>query len=311
MDEIKQKLRRLYSALPVLRELRQAVERQVILHQDLAVLHQDLQDLATSKQITGEQNLILASQFEASLLNMPRYENSQKLNRFEFQTFSQNGEDGIIAEIFRRIGLASSQFVEVGVGDGLENNTVFLLAQGWRGYWIEGNELSVKAIQKHFQEPIKNNRLRVEQAFVTAENIASLLESMQVPREFDLLSLDIDRNTYFAWQALKNFQPRVAIIEYNAAFPPDVEWTVAYEPERVWNETMYQGASLKSLELLGRQLGYALVGCDVHGINAFFVRHDLCGDHFATPFTAENHFEPLRHWLIRREGHPRCFDDRY
>lgn len=139
----------------------------------------------------------------------------------------------------------------------------------------------------------------------------SLLAQLEVKSEFDLLSLDIDRNTYFVWAALEKFRPRVVVIEYNATFPPDVAWTVDYDAERGWNETMYQGASLKSLEILGRKMGYALVGCDLHGVNAFFVREDLCAEHFATPFTAENHFEPARYWLIRREGHPRCFDDRY
>lgn len=305
MSNLKQKLKRFYQAVPVLRELNLLIEHQVGLHH---VLHHGL------RHELSEQNqklTVLAAQFEASLLAEARYQNPRNLSRFAFQSFSQNGEDGMIAEIFRRIGVNTRYFVEVGAGDGLENNTAFLLAQGWKGCWIEGDGPLVQTIEQHFREPIAQNRLRVQQSFVTAENIAALLESMQAPSEFDLLSLDIDRNTYFAWEALKNFQPRVAVIEYNSSFPPDVEWTVTYEAERVWNNTMYQGASLKSLELLGRQLGYALVGCDLHGVNAFFVRRDLCGEHFAEPFTAENHFEPPRHWLIRRDGHPRCFDDRF
>ncbi len=54
------------------------------------------------------------------------------------------------------------------------------------------------------------------------------------------------------------------------------------------------GASLKAYEQLGGKLGYKLVGCDFHGNNAFFVRDDLAGEHFAAPFTAENHYEPTR-----------------
>src|SRR5690242_675114 len=88
-------------------------------------------------------NLAQINSFLSSLLaNSPRYRDSRKLNHFEHQAFSQNGEDGILAEIFRRIGVKDRFFVEFGVGNGLENNTVFLLQQNWRGCWIEGNAQS-------------------------------------------------------------------------------------------------------------------------------------------------------------------------
>lgn len=303
---MKNLIKRLYRNLPGVRELRLVCE--ALDRLEVFTRLQVVQSQSDAQQSAALQ----ASQFEIqSLLSQPRYSDPKKLNRFEFQVFSQNGEDGIIAEIFRRIGTTSRKFVEIGVGDGLENNTTFLLTQGWSGAWIEGNPESVGKIQQQFCEPLRENLLRLQQAFVTAENIASLLEGLGVETEFDLLSLDIDRNTYFVWEALTAYKPRVVAIEYNAAFPPDVFWTVKYDAERVWNETMYQGASLKAMEQLGEKLGYRLVGCDLHGINAFFVRADLCGEQFAEPLTAENHFEPLRHWLIRRPGHTPCFDDRY
>jgi hypothetical protein len=88
-----------------------------------------------------------------------------------------------------------------------------------------------------------------------------------------------------------------------------VDWKVRYAPELVYNCTSYFGGSLKAFEKLGAELGYALVGCELAGINAFFVRQDLVGDKFAAPFTAENHYEPPRYFLLRRDGHPRCFTD--
>ena len=50
---------------------------------------------------------------------------------------------------------------------------------------------------------------------------------------------------------------------------------MAYNPRHQWNMTTYYGASLASLENLGRTLGYSLVGTDSKGVNAFFVRSDL------------------------------------
>jgi hypothetical protein len=123
-----------------------------------------------------------------------------------------------------------------------------------------------------------------------------------VPTELDLLSLDIDRNTYYLWEALRQFRPRLVVVEYNAAIPPGIEWKDTYGP-RVWDGTQNFGASLKAYENLGRQLGYSLVGCEFTGINAFFVRNDLVGDKFAEPFTAENHYEPPRYSMIHRRSH--------
>jgi hypothetical protein len=255
------------------------------------------------------QTLLLQHQYIDHLLSQPRYADPKRLNRFEHQVFSQNGEDGVITEIFRRIGTTDRRFLEIGVGDGLENNTTHFLSQGWKGWWVDGDGGALDKIKKTFWQPLCQGDLVVKQSLVTAENIGATLAELMVPVEFDLFSLDIDRNTYFVWQALKHLRPRVIVIEYNSTYPPQVDWTVEYRPDFVYNCTSYMGANLKAYERLGAELGYALVGCELSGINAFFVRRDLCGDKFAEPFTAENHFEPSRYFLLRRDGHPRCFTD--
>jgi hypothetical protein len=141
------------------------------------------------------------------------------------------------------------------------------------------------------------------------ENGTSVFERAGVPREFDLLSLDIDRNTSFLWQGLSAFRPRVVVIEYNSNVPPSDSWTVEYDASLGGNRTLYFGASLKALEGIGRMLGYTLVGCETSGVNAFFVRDDLVGTHFSEPFTSEFHYEPPRYYLARTWGHHRAFTD--
>lgn len=255
------------------------------------------------------QTLILQHQYIDQLLAQPRYADPKRLNRFEHQVFSQNGEDGVLTEIFRRIGTTDRRFLEIGVGDGLENNTTYFLGQGWKGWWLDGDARAIEKIKKTFWQPVDRGDLVARQSLVTAENISATLAEMNVPTEFDLFSLDIDRNTYFIWKALNHLRPRVMVVEYNSTYPPQVDWTVEYRADLVYNCTSYMGANLKAYERLGAELGYALVGCELSGINAFFVRRDLCGDKFAEPFTAENHFEPTRYFLLRRDGHPRCFSD--
>lgn len=245
----------------------------------------------------------------AELAAHPRYSDPKKLNRHEAQVFSQGGEDGIVSEIFRRIGTTNRVFVEIGIGDTLENNTIYPLALGWSGFWIDGGESPARMARRHFSGPIREGRLKFSQALVTADNAPDLLREMGVPAEFDLLSLDIDRNTYWVWAALRAFKPRAVVMEYNPLWPAEADWKVRYDAGLSWNGTAYFGASLKAMELLGRELGYALVGCSLSGVNAFFVRVDLLGDKFCAPFSAENHYEPSRYYLLHRPGHPRCFDD--
>ncbi len=238
----------------------------------------------------------------------PRYDDPRCLIRHETQFFSQNGEDGIIAEIFRRIGSQRRTFVEIGLGNGLESNSVFLLQQGWKGWWVEANEMGCREAKEIFGGPIAAGLLHVIQDFVKAETVEALFQRHEVPQEIDLLSIDIDRNTYYVWKALSTYRPRVAIIEYNGAIPPSIDYKLPYERDAVWNGSGSFGAGLKSCELLGEKMGYRLVGCDLTGVNSFFVREDLVQDHFLEPFTAERHFEPLRLHLLRNPHYPRSFD---
>jgi hypothetical protein len=235
----------------------------------------------------------------------PRYASSKRLNRYEFKVFSQNGEDGIIEEIFNRIGATDKFFVEFGVGNGLENNTAYLLVKLWSGLWLEGDHASVEFIKSEFAREIASNRLRVQETFITAENIVGLFERHAVPTEFDLLSIDIDGNDYHVWKALAAYRPRVVVIEYNATFPAHLRWIKKYDAAWQWDGSIGFGASLKALEELGAELGYRLVGCNFAGANAFFVRKDLAGEAFHAPFTAEEHYEPHRPYIQYTAGHTR------
>ncbi len=238
----------------------------------------------------------------------PKYDNPKKLNRYEFKVFSQAGEDGIISEIFNRIGTTNKFFVEFGVGNGLENNSAYLLVKGWQGYWIEGSDRFCQSIRQSFEDLIANQQLTLKNTFITGENIEDLFRKGNVPTELDLLSIDIDGNDYWVWQAITNYRPRVVILEYNAIYPPESSWVMQYNPSHQWKYNSHMGSSLKALEKLSHQKGYKLVACSFSGVNAFFVREDLLADHFCSPFSAENHYEPARYFLCsQKAGHPRAF----
>ena len=118
------------------------------------------------------------------------------------QGLSQHDEDGIIQEIFRRIGTSARTFVEFGVESGVECNTVKLLVEGWRGLWIEANAQACNGIKANFEAFLKEKRLTLTQSLVTAENINGLIEKGGLKGEIDILSIDIDFNDYWVWKAI-------------------------------------------------------------------------------------------------------------
>ncbi len=181
------------------------------------------------------------------------------LRAHERQVYSQNGEDGTLAQIFACIGTTNRTFVEFGAWDGLHlSNTAHLrIDHGWSGLLMEG-------------DPERRSEI-VETEFVTAENIDALLSRYAIPEQFDLLSIDIDGNDYWVWKALTRHQPRVVVIEYNIFFGVGVSKTVPYHATRVWDHSTYCGASLAALEKLGREKGYTLVHTDSYAPNAFFI----------------------------------------
>ncbi len=229
------------------------------------------------------------------------------LGSYERQTYSQSGEDGVIEEIFKRIGTTNKQFVEFGVSQGLENNTAYLLLSGWKGVWLEGSAKFFASIQKTFAPLIASGHLTAKNAFITAENIEGLFAETKVPTEPDLLSIDIDGNDYWIWKAIINYKPRVIVIEYNAHLGPTQPLVMPYDPKWVWDRGMHFNSSIKAYEQLGKEKGYSLVYCNIVGNNAFFVRNDLVGDKFSGPFTAENFFQSLKLFLLRPVRYGRTF----
>ena len=256
-----------------------------------------------SEQTQRRNQLLVAQYLETSLFSNSRYKTDAMLNRYEQKVFSQNGEDGIIQEIFRRIGTNKKFFVEFGVQDGLECNTTALIQQGWKGVWIEGDREDYRKICENFGPFINHQSLKVSHQFVQPGNFEAILNALSVPAEFDLLSIDIDFNDYWVWKALKNFKPAAVVIEYNAFYPPPIEFVATYNSHASHQPSNYFGASLKSLEILGQEKGYQLVGCDFAGVNAFFVRSDLAKGKFAEPALAKTFYEPFRPFLY--DGRPK------
>jgi len=205
------------------------------------------------------------------------------LTRFEMTVYSQNGEDGVIAEILRRIGPGRREFVEFGIGRGTEGNCVALAdVFGWSGLFMEGDAEAARSLAWKYRD---STPVRTLCARITAENIDQLLRDNGVSSEPDVVSIDIDGNDLWIWRAMTHTRPRVLVIEYNAHLDHRRPLVQPYDPDWVWSGTDWFGASLCALELVAARKGYRLIHTELAGVNAFFVRSDL-SDRFADVIAA-------------------------
>lgn len=204
---------------------------------------------------------------------------SSDLNQYEFKVYSQWGEDGIIQFIINKIPIINKVFVEFGVEDYTESNTRFLLKNNkWCGLVLDGNEDHIKYIKNDTSVYWAHN-LKAEHIFITKDNINSVLISNGIPEDIGLLSIDIDGNDYWIWDSINCIKPRIVISEYNSIFGSLSKVTVPYSDSFVRHNAhfsnVYYGASLGALDFLAKKKGYSLIGTNLAGNNAFFVRNDL------------------------------------
>lgn len=182
---------------------------------------------------------------------------------------SQFGEDGIIEKIFSVIGETNKWCVELGALNGVHDSNVWdlLNKKGWSGVLIEADITNYKKLQALYEG--KKNIACVNEfvSFEGEHSLDKIFSHTQMPKEFDVLSLDIDGNEYHLWESLVDYSPRVAIIEFNPSIPNDIDFV---QPRDM---NVFQGSSLCALVRMGKQKGYELV-CVV-GVNAIFVKKEL------------------------------------
>jgi hypothetical protein len=208
----------------------------------------------------------------------------------EFRVFSQWGEDGILQHLLRHIAVSRKIFVEFGVEDYTESNTRFLLLNdNWAGLVIDGSSNNIDYIKS--DDIYWRHNLKAEHAFITRENINGLIHRNGISGEIGVLSIDIDGNDYWVWEAIDIVLPIVVVVEYNSRFGPENAVTVPYDAGFVQSAAhysgLYFGASLAALCLLGKRKGYSFVGCNTAGNNAFFVRSELRPPNLAELTSAE------------------------
>lgn len=236
----------------------------------------------------GKIESLLKQQLYQEKLREYQVSDTENLLLKGYGVYSQNDEDGILQEIFKRVGIKNRIAAEIAVGSGLESNTHLLLQTGWKCFWFETSAELMSQIKQNFKYWIDEGKLIIRNELMTSQNIVHVFRTCNIPPGLDLLSLDIDGRELSLWEAVSNWKPRVVIVEYNAALGPDVELTMNKNTDSWDNSSINFGSSLRAICNVAGKMGYVLVACNYTGVNAFFVKKK-----YASKFTNVNKLKIL------------------
>jgi hypothetical protein len=191
-----------------------------------------------------------------------------RLLQYANNVYSQTGEDGILEKILGTLEATDKWCVEFGAWDGqyLSNTFNLVSNHGYSAVLIEADERRFQALRARFAHNEKIIPLNCYVGFSGENTLDAILARTPIPRDFDLLSVDIDGNDYHVWNALTSYRPKVVCVEYNPTIPNEVDFV---QPA---DGAINQGSSLLAMTRLGEKKGYSLVAAT--RLNAIFVRSE-------------------------------------
>ena len=197
------------------------------------------------------------------------------VNDYKRQVHSQSGEDGILEKIFETLEIKNGWYCEFGAGDGnWICNTRKLREEGWKGVLIEGDSESFNNLKNNYGTHPDVSIIESYISCEPSESLDDLLSDTDIPKDFDLLSIDVDGNDLWIWKSLKNYTPKVVVVEYNPHYNPTDSLTIKYDPNHRFNSDNYYGATAGAFNKLAEEIGYKLIGSTA-GLNLFYCKKEI------------------------------------
>ena len=156
------------------------------------------------------------------------------------------------------IGAQSRSCVELGALNGVHGSNVWQLIKNewWNGVLIEADQTYFERLQREFADTPTVECVNAFTSFEGPQSLNNIFARTQLPKEFDLFSLDIDGNEYHLWDSLTHYRPRVMLVEFNPTIPNDVAFI---QPRDM---SVFQGSSLMAFVELGKRKGYELIAAN-------------------------------------------------
>ncbi len=184
--------------------------------------------------------------------------------KYRKNIYSQNGEDGILEELIKRINLKEIQVCEFGAWDGKHYSNTFNLVENYsaKAVYIEQDRIRFNDLiqtSKHFK-----NILPINSSINLNENLFDkVVSNTFLKKDFDILSIDIDSNDLEIWESIKNYEPKIVIIEICSYISPG-------KLER-YNIDKNTKNSFTSTINVGKSKGYTPL---VHVGNLIFIKNE-------------------------------------
>lgn len=194
---------------------------------------------------------------------------SKKLNKNinNFKSYSQEGEDIIIKNILNILGENDKEekwCVEFGAWDGIHasNTYHFIKEESYKAVLIEGDINKFQELTNNMKE-YNINCICKYVTFDGENRLDNIFLNTKLPKDFALLSIDIDGNDYYIWESLIDYRPKLVVIEFNPTISNEVEFVQEKD------FSLNHGCSPLSLVKLAESKGYKLIETTVN--NCFFI----------------------------------------
>ena len=189
-------------------------------------------------------------------------------NKFKKNLYSENGEDGIIQEILRRINFEQNGWCcEFGAWDGKVGSNTFNLVKNFnfKAIYIENDAekfKNLKKTEKEYPNILALNKT-IEKNRNSNNSLTKVLEGTKIPIDFEVLSIDIDSYDLDVWETFEKYRPKIVVIEVNSSIKPGIIQR---------HDENNQGNSFSATVNVGKIKGYVLVQ---HTGNCIFLREDF------------------------------------
>ena len=183
----------------------------------------------------------------------------------KIKKYSQNGEEGYIKYILDNIGYGDRFLVDIGAWDSihLSNSKYFIENFEFNSLLLDGDNHGNSAVKEEW---------------ITAENICSIFEKYNVPKNLSFLNIDIDGNEYYVLDSILNkYRPNLIVSEINGEFSEEKCITIEYNPGHTWGHDNYYGVSYGAIKKLGEKHGYRIIFQN-DSLNVYLVRKELIED---------------------------------
>lgn len=190
------------------------------------------------------------------------YKNSY-YEKYKRNVYSENGEDGVIENILKQLKIDSGWVCEFGAWDGkVGSNTFNLVNKGFNAVYIEADTNKFKDLLKTAEQfpIIPINRM----VGVSQNSLDEILGETSIPKDFAVLSIDVDGFDYDIWESLKNYNPIIVVIEIDSSINP--MYDTVYHPQLDG-----VGTSFTAVLNLGKSKNYSFL---LHTANMIFIRND-------------------------------------